>query len=90
MIKIKENVFEKIVPFIVMFIIWELVILFGTFIIFKLSILVVSDISLLSFLVDHLRETIKEYNFIDFIIANKPYCILASFFSLILAFGTLE
>lgn len=86
----KDNIFEKVLTFTILILLWETIILVGSFIIFKLSLLYVSDLSLLSFLVDNLRETIKEYSFIEFITANKPYCILVSFFSIILAFSTLE
>lgn len=90
MAKLKENMLEKIVPFIVLFFIWEAVILFATFTLFKLTILNVLDVSLLSFMFDSLKETIKEYSFIEFLVENKAFVGIASFFAVVLTFGTVE
>lgn len=90
MAKLKENTLEKILPFIVLFLIWEVVILFGTFILFKLIMLNVIDATFFSLMFDSLKETIKDYSFINFLIDNKAFIGLASLFSVILTFGTVE
>lgn len=81
---------KSLVEFLLLFVIYEVVLLFGLFVIVKITFLQVVNPPIIGLLFGNEKEVVRQINFIDFLDKFKGLCMLSTLFSTILAFGSMD
>ncbi|MBO0475156.1 hypothetical protein JZO86_15770 [Enterococcus ureasiticus] len=90
MIDSKNQWKKSLVEFLLLFAIYEVVLLFGVFVIIKMIVLQAVNPPIIGFMFENVKEGIRQINFIDFLDKGKGLCLLLTFFSTALALGSMD
>ncbi|MEI5995649.1 hypothetical protein [Candidatus Enterococcus mansonii] len=90
MIDSKNQWKRSLVEFLLLFVIYEVVLLFEVFVIIKMIVLQAVNPPIIGFMFENVKEGIRQINFIDFLDNGKGLCVLLTFFSTVLALGSMD
>lgn len=86
-----KNEWKKLlIEFLFLFFIYEIVLLFGTFILIKMAFLQSFNLPIIGYMFENAKESIRQLSFIDFLHKDKGLSVLLTVFASILAFGSME
>lgn len=81
---------KSLVEFLFLFVIYETMLLFGVFLILKMTFVQSLNLPIIGYMFENVKESIRQLSFIDFLHKAKGISVLLTFFSTILAFGSME
>lgn len=81
---------KSLVTFTFLFVIYEIVLVFGTFLFVKMLFLNIVNPPIIGFMFEGIKESIQRCSFFDFLNAAKELCLLLTCFSFALAYGSME
>ncbi|GGD03214.1 hypothetical protein [Enterococcus wangshanyuanii] len=81
---------KSLIEFLFLFVIYEIVLLFGIFLLIKVTFLQSVNLPIIGYMFENVKESIRQLNFIDFLHKDKGLSMLLTFFASILAFGSME
>lgn len=81
---------KSLIEFLFLFVIYEIVLLFGTFILIKMTFVQSFNLPIIGYMFENVKESIRQLSFIDFLHKDRGLSVLLTFFASILAFGSME
>ncbi|MEI5992450.1 hypothetical protein A5881_004006 [Enterococcus termitis] len=81
---------KSLVEFLFLFVIYETMLLFGAFILIKMSFVQSLNLPIIGYMFENVKESIRQLSFIDFLHKAKGIALLITLFASILAFGSME
>ncbi|MGX7203065.1 hypothetical protein BCR22_14555 [Enterococcus plantarum] len=81
---------KSLIEFLFLFVIYEIVLLFGTFILIKMTFVQSLNLPIIGYMFENVKESIRQLSFIDFLHKDRGLSVLLTFFASILAFGSME
>ncbi|MEI5992347.1 hypothetical protein A5881_003903 [Enterococcus termitis] len=81
---------KSLVDFLFLFVFYETVLLFGAFLILKMIFVQTLNFSIIGYMFENVKESIRQLSFIDFLDKAKGLSMILTFFSSMLAFGSME
>lgn len=81
---------KSLIEFLFLFVIYEIVLLFGTFILIKMTFIQSLNLPIIGYMFENVKESIRQLSFIDFLHKDRGLSVLLTFFASILAFGSME
>ncbi|OTN83751.1 hypothetical protein A5819_003731 [Enterococcus sp. 7E2_DIV0204] len=81
---------KSLIEFLFLFVIYETMLLFGAFILIKMIFVQSLNLPIIGYMFENVKESIQQLSFIDFLHKAKGISVLLTYFSTILAFGSIE
>ncbi|MGM0220157.1 hypothetical protein [Enterococcus sp. AZ126] len=86
-----KNKWKKaLIEFLFLFVIYETMLLFGVFLILKMTFVQTLNLPIIGYMFENVKESIRQLSFIDFLHKDIGLSVLLTFFASILAFGSME
>jgi len=81
---------KSLVEFLFLFVIYETMLLFGAFILIKMTFVQSLNLPMIGYIFENVKDSIQQFSFLDFLNKAKGIALLITLFASILAFGSME